>query len=501
MEGASEGLWDWSVQTGETFYSPRWFTLLGYSPDEFPNRIETLFDLLHPMDLNRVEKKIYDNLGSSQGFTIEFRMRHKDGAYRWILSRGKTMEFDVEGQPVRAVGTHVDITERKIAEESIVSAKFEAERANLEKSKFLSRMSHELRTPMNSILGFSQLLELDESMSSVQREHVRRVLSAGNHLLSLIDEVLDLSTIESGKVNILIENISLTQVFEETVEIISSMIKKKNIKLTVAPEIENAVVTGDRMRLKQVLVNLASNAVKYNRDEGEVVLGCRKADAGKVEIFVSDTGIGIPEYLQESIFEPFRRLEQNNADGVGIGLTICKNLVHLMNGTIALKSDPGQGSCFSVFLPEGVSTGVTAEETSNNRDPVMPLEKRDPRCILYIEDNVINLRLIKQIYDERPDIRFLSAPNAEEGIELSRAERPDLILMDINMPGMDGREAFSALKKHPETASIPVVALTANAMEKDKKRAMEMGFTDYISKPIQIPHLVHTVDFLLKSVR
>lgn len=397
----------------------------------------------------------------------------------------------------------MDITSMKIAEKNILSAKEEAEKANAAKSEFLSRMSHELRTPMNAILGFGQLMELDdrEPLTQPQEMRLNEILKGGNHLLALINEVLDLSRIESNQFTLSIENVKLQEVLEETLNLILPMAQQNNISIENKLQGDNFVLA-DRTKLKQVLLNLLSNAIKYNSDNGSVALDSYATPKGKVRISVKDTGTGLSLQQQKSIFEPFNRLDvdQTEIEGTGIGLTITQRLVEHMNGSIEVESKEGQGSTFILQFPEGKEIKLMSTPKEFVAMPPELNSNGDQYKLLYVEDNPANLSLVQQILKNRDDICLLSAPQAQIGIDLARAHLPDLILMDINLPEMDGIEAFRRLSAFEETRNIPVIAVSANAMESDVKKALKSGFKAYIKKPFDLKLFMQEIDgFLLKE--
>lgn len=372
-------------------------------------------------------------------------------------------------------------------------AKEEAEQHNRAKSEFLSRMSHELRTPMNAILGFAQLMKESKKdpLSPGHQSRVSHILKAGSHLLELINDVLDLSRIESEEFTLSIEPLAVTTSIEEVLSIARPIAEQFGIELIdeIASH-KDIFVFGDQTRLKQVLLNLISNGIKYNRRGGSVTVASEINDDGTLRIKVKDTGMGIPSDKLASLFHPFDRLgaEFSEVEGTGIGLTISKKLIESMNGSIGVDTFVGEGSEFYITLQicSALENDLTHNESQESEKDSESSTSDDTFSLLYIEDNPYNLKLVEDILEEYSEIKLLSAPQAKMGLELAQAHKPDLILMDINLPEMDGIEAFKRLQNFEQTCDIPVIALSANAMQGDIDKALKTGFTSYITKPIDI---------------
>ncbi len=380
-----------------------------------------------------------------------------------------------------------------------------AEKANLAKSDFLSSMSHELRTPLSAILGFAQLLESGTPAPTVsQKRSIDQILQAGWYLLELINEILDLALIESGKLSLSLEPSSLSEVLRECQAMIEPQAQARGVRVAFPRFERPTYVNADRTRVKQVLINLLSNAIKYNREGGSVIVDCNSTSAARVRIGVTDTGAGLTPEQVTQLFQPFNRLgqEAHVGEGTGIGLVVCKRLTELMGGVIGVESTVGKGSMFWIEL------NVTAEPqlaTGSHRTATAPptqVQIDVPlRTLLYVEDNPANLMLVEDLIARRPDIRLLSAMDGIRGVEIARASRPDVILMDINLPGISGIRALQILADDPATADIPVVAISANAIPRDIEKGLEAGFFRYLTKPIKVLEFMDTLDLALKFAK
>jgi len=374
------------------------------------------------------------------------------------------------------------------------------EKANLAKSEFLSRMSHELRTPLNAILGFAQLLESGSPPPTPkQTASVQQILRAGWYLLTLINQILDLAVIESGRFSVTPEPVSLREVMGECQVMIKSQAQQRDIQVNFLPIDKTWFAHADRTRVKQVLINLLSNAIQYNRARGSVAVRCTASSPERLHISIKDSGAGLTAENLAHLFEPFNRLGQENGaqKGTGIGLVVTKRLVELMGGSIGVESTVGVGSEFWIELVRDTMPKMAAgSDLPEELTP--PFQDSSPlRTLLYVEDNPSNLMLVAQIVEYYPRLRMLSASDGDLGLELARAHLPDVILMDINLRGTKGFQVLEALQADPQTAHIPVLAISANAMPRDVEKDAAAGFLRYLTKPIKINEFVQALDMAL----
>lgn len=406
------------------------------------------------------------------------------------------------------IGT--DNTARKQAEIALAqkhleleSARQAADKANAAKSDFLSNMSHELRTPLNAVLGFAQLMETATPMPTrAQKVSIEQILKGGWYLLHLINEILDLALIESGKLMMVQETVDLSEVLLDCQVMILPQAEASGITIHFPENERRFYIDADQTRIKQVMVNLLSNAIKYNNPEGAVTVTCTVTPEQLMRVSVTDTGLGLAPELMEQLFQPFNRLGQEAGvtEGTGIGLVVTKQLVELMGGTIGVHSEVGVGSTFWFELPM-VAAPVTGDiDLVSEMNSLRDLSANAQRTLLYVEDNPANLSLVEQLIERRSDLSLLSATDGLSGLRMAREQLPDLILMDINLPIMSGLEAMRLLKSSPDTAHIPIIALTANAVPRDIELGLTAGFFRYLTKPIRIDEFMNALDVALDIV-
>ena len=535
-DGAPALIWQSSANGTPMWFNQRWLEYTGRNMEE--ELACAWADRMHPDDLQRCRSSFALWTQRQQAYDIEFRLRRADGGWGWIADTG-IPRFGSDGRFEGYISYGWEITERKAAEAALIAAKEEAERANRAKSEFLSRMSHELRTPLNAVLGFGQLLAADprDPLSATQRVRVQELLRGGRHLLSLINEVLDLASIEAGTLHLHLAPVDLGAVVDDCLRLVRPMADERQIQLDVLPgEPEARIVLADPTRLKQVLLNLLSNAIKYNFEGGGVQLawelepGTADREDGRedsVRIEVRDNGPGLTDAQKERLFQAFDRLDagRSGVEGTGIGLALSKWLVELMRGEIGVRSAPRLGSTFWLRLAR--SDGPAAHTGAMPLDALptepgswpgallpssalatapMPLGPRAAptaatprRTVLYIEDNPVNQLLMEGMLSQRPGLRLLIAGLPAEGLAMAAQAGPDLVLLDIQLPGMDGFEVLRRLRQQPQNRSVPVIAVSANAMPTDIDEAARAGFSDYVVKPLDMARLLASVDRILDS--
>ncbi len=458
-------------------------------------------DLVHPDDRALVAAttaRLFD--GAVARDSIEYRLRQPAGDHRWVSALWMRDITATDGRR-RVVVYLNDITVRRNSDEAIREAQRVSEAANRSKSEFLSRMSHELRTPLNSVLGFGQLLEID-ALSGDQRESVEQIMNAGRHLLGLINEVLDISRIESGRLLLSPEAVQVDNVVRQALDLIRPLADQRQIEVVADWEsMAGHHVFADQQRAKQVLLNLLSNAVKYNREGGTVAVSCTVPSESRLRINVSDTGPGIRVDQMDKLFTPFERLDaaQSDVEGTGIGLTLSRTLTLAMGGELDVDSVVGQGSTFWLELST-VEGPVDRYERLHDRVTPEPQPQRPRRKILCIEDNASNLRLVRRILAQRPDVEVVAAMQGGLGVQLASELQPALVLLDLHLPDVPGEQVLHRLRDDPTTSSIPVAILSADATSGQSQRLLAAGATAYISKPLDVAELLRLVDETMARV-
>ena len=481
---------------------------------------------------NQYYDSLWETLQAGNNWSGEVLNKRKDGSLFWQQLSVAPM-YDPDGTVRNYLATKENIDERKKAEEELakhrdhlqdlvdersrelISAKDEAEKANRAKTEFLSSMSHELRTPLNGILGFAQLLEMNrkEQLTQTQGDYVQQILKAGQHLLDLISEILDLAKIEAGKLTINAAKVDMNQILLESIALVDNMAHVKEISISNLVTLDPLIAVGDMTRIKQTVVNLLSNAVKYNRKGGEVMVTAEFTESDMLALSVTDTGYGIADGKMEDLFTPFNRLgvEGQNIEGSGIGLTITRKLMHMMGGDIRVESEEGVGSTFTLLLPTEHHRDIVQDlhdplSVVDNDDvgetgAVSKSEKvaYDGRRVLYVEDNWSNQFLVERAILNMPGLTLKCVSDPKIAVELAKKELPDMILMDINLPGMSGYEALTHLQEDEDTEGIPVVAISAKALKSDIEKGLNAGFRGYLTKPINIPNLLETIASVLEE--
>ena len=526
-------------ETNRVLYISPQIKVLDFSPEQWLETPGIHLAQVHPEDRTRVLDKLTRSRATSAPLHCEYRLISRGGTVFWFRDEASVVR-DESGRSLFLQGILVDITEskqieaellqhrwrleelvarrtdelaeankhlrqdiveRKRVQAELTNAKAAAEKANLAKSNFLSSMSHELRTPLNAILGFAQLIEIGSpTPTPTQMARLKEILHGGWYLLELINEILDLATIESGNLALSLESVSLAEVISDCQAMIEPQAQQYGIHL-IFPNFDNPLtVKADRTRLKQALINLLSNAIKYNREQGTVEVKSVTGASGYVRISIQDTGVGLPPEKLTQLFQPFNRLGQENGtvEGTGIGLAVTKQLIELMGGSIGVESTVGVGSVFWFELISATEPQF-AEGCKSQKITAKTYVGTQQHTMLYFEDNPINLSLVKELIEEdRPDMRLLVAGNGNLGIDLARIHLPDVILMDVTLPDINGIEAMEILLKDPLTAHIPIVALSADAMPQNILKGLEAGFFRYICKPFELSEFMRVIDEALE---
>ena len=495
--GAGIGTWESDADAAVGWWDAQMFHLRGRPPRAEPVQQDEMLAWLHPDDRPSHHQRM--GAAARDGVTVssEFRVIWPDGSVRWLASSSSPVR-DVQGRTVGRVGINWDVTDAHTAaaarEEQVL-----ARHENQAKSRFLARISHELRTPLNAVLGFSQLLlaEGAEADPSTWRRRVQHVQASGEHLLALIDDVLELSSVESGELPLSLQPVALAGLVETSLPLVELLAAQHGVSLHLGRL--DGMALADPVRLRQVLLNLLSNAIKYNRPGGRVTVSADGLD-GWLLLRVQDTGRGLDAEQVSHLFEPFNRLgmDSEGIAGTGIGLAIVQASVHHMGGTVQVHSQPGQGSCFEVCLQ--ASTAPRPNHTSAAALLPQPLPAAGGR-LLYIEDNEVNLLIVSELVKGRSDIQFSTAEDGASGLAAARALQPDLILLDMHLPDMDGHAVLRQLRANPATAGIRCIALSANAMPEDIRNARRNGFDDYWTKPLDLKAFMRALDRLFGMVQ
>lgn len=476
-----------------SYVSPNIERLFGVS-EEAARGPGFLQSMVHPDDraiVDAAHERVAAGGGASE--TLEYRLGTADSASRWV-SATLVPETAEDGRVSAVLSYIVDVNDRRRAEQARQEAQDTAESANRAKTEFLSRMSHELRTPLNAVLGFGQLLEL-EDLSESERDAVSHILKGGRHLLDLINEVLDIARVESGDLALSPEPVLAFDLVHDSVELIRPLANQRGIQLVVDNASCECFVFADRQRAKQVMLNLLSNAVKYNRTRGTVAVSCRLPVDRRVHISVADTGAGIPNERLGLLFTPFERLgaEQSGEEGTGIGLALSRRLAIAMGGGLEVASTLGQGTTFTFELP-WVEGPVERYERLGPLVRATEIPTTAARTILHIEDNVANLKLVERVVSQRPNLKVVGAMQGRLGLELARQHHPVLVLLDLHLPDMVGDELLQRLRDDPSTASIPVIIVSADATPGQIRRLLSAGAAHYLTKPIDVTELLRLLD-------
>ncbi|MGH2750991.1 MAG: PAS domain-containing protein [Actinomycetota bacterium] len=486
---------------GRRYVSPSLKDVLGWAPEQ---ALGGGPEVVHPEDRRLAVEQLRRASAGEDAVRARYRMRHRDGHWVWLDVRAQRLEaHDGSAGPKRA-RTEIILYAREISsqvelEGELRRAKEDAESSSRAKSEFLSRMSHELRTPLNAILGFAQILGMEE-LDTFSRDSVEEILKGGRHLLDLINEVLDIARIETGKLGLSLEPVQVSDVVNESIALVRPLAAQRDIVLRGPTEIPPGWhVMADRQRVKQALLNLLSNAVKYNRAGGHAELSCEATAQGHMRIRVADTGPGIPPERRDLLFSPFERLgaEHTGVEGTGLGLALTKVLIEAMGGAIEVESSAERGSRFTVSLlmVEAPVAAVGDDDLSNDVDGGV----RRSRTLLYIEDNLSNLKLVEHILARRPEVKLHAAMQGRLGLDLTREHRPDLVLLDLDLPDISGAEVLSRLRDNSATRDIPVVIISADATKHQIETLIEAGARAYMTKPLDVQRFLDIVDESLES--
>ena len=477
-----------------TYVSPNVGWLLGYTNDEVIGVPGFWESIIHPDDRDEAMRRLREAIENTVvQIEQEYRCRGKDGRYRWFFKLLR-IEYDDHAHPTGILGYALDIGDRKAAEEDARLAKLESERANRAKSEFLSRMSHDLRTPLNAVLGFAQLLE-SEPLGPGQLDSVTQILNGGRHLLELINEVLDIARIEAGELSLSPEAVPVGPVVQQVVDLLAPLGLPRGIRVGAAIDRHGAThVRADQQRLRQILLNLVGNAVKYNREGGAVLVTCEPRPGDRIAISVTNTGAEIPAHKLPLLFRPFERLgaEQTQIEGTGLGLAVSKALTEAMGGTIGVRSNAAEGTTFWIELPEQHADELPARPAAEDRS--VPAPRDNGGTILYIEDNPSNIRLMERLLSRRAGVRLVTASDGAHGLTQARTAAPDLVFLDLHLPDMRGEDVLHQLVTDDATQHLPVAVLSADATPAQRERLIQLGAVAYVTKPILFAEILKLLD-------
>lgn len=491
---ANIGTWEWNIGSGELFWTEQIAPLFGYAKGELETSYENFLNAIHPDDRDKVIAAVNDCVEKGSRYHIEHRVVWPDGTIRWLLEKGDVLR-NSDGKPLKMIGVVQDVTEIQLAKEA-------AERANRAKSEFLSSMSHELRTPLNSIIGFSQLLALSD-LSDKQKKQLGTITQSGKHLLSLINDVLEFAKLENGKIHLNIQPIDVKPIIEQVVALSESHAYANNIHIKLASWQDQHYIQADPVRFQQILVNLMSNGIKYNRPNGLLTLNWQtetRAQQPFWRLTIQDTGYGIAEEDIPRLFVPFDRLghESSTIEGTGIGLSITKDLVEQMGGYIEVDSNPNVGTAFSIGLPLAHQSHIPYPTLSNDLTEPSPTQHgaHQPIKVLYVEDNPANMKLMAEIAQLVSSMELRIAPTAENGLKQAEQWLPELILLDIHLPGMNGDEAIAHFRALPayHQRQATICAVTANVLPEQVEHYQHVGFDEVIGKPFEVSQIIQLIE-------
>jgi len=489
--------------------------MLGYTREEMVGKAVWQFVAADQQEQSReaVRRKV---TGEEPPAPFERDFLRRDGGYL-ILEIYDNLIYNRAGKVTGIRSVLLDVTDRRLAEQLLANevtererltvalrrSKEEAEKANRAKSEFLSRMSHELRTPLNAILGFAQLLEMS-ALDRDKREAVAQILKAGQHLLGLINEVLEISRIEAGRLSLSPEPVLIGSAIQEALDLLTPMAVRRNIMLRdEVGKQGRRYVMADQQRLKQVLLNLVSNAIKYNSDDGTITIAAEEIDGNRLKVKVRDTGPGIKPDSLSKLFTPFERLgaEQTGVEGTGLGLALSKRLLEMMGGSIGAENNPDRGATFWMVLPL-VQDPVAQLQTAMPAvaAPVSPAQQQRQRIVLYVEDNLSNITLIEHIIVHRPHVKLVAAMQGRLGLDLAREHRPDLILLDLHLPDISGEDVLHGIRQEPALQNTPIIVISADATRGRIERLQSMGVLDYLPKPLDIKRFLQLLDTCLSGM-